>query len=86
MSCVTSENFTVLINGETSPFFHYGRGLRKGCPLSPLLFILIMEGIILLIKKGQAEGKLIGVKVSRIVKILHLFFVDGVLIMKNDSL
>jgi hypothetical protein len=54
MSCVTSANFVVLINGDTSPFFHSGRGPRKGCPLSSLLFILIMEGLNLLLKKGQA--------------------------------
>jgi hypothetical protein len=86
LSCVTSANFVVLVNGETSPFFHSGRGLRQGCPLSPLLFILVMEGLSLQLKKGQVEGKLTGVKVSRIVKILHLFFIDDVLIMTNDSL
>jgi hypothetical protein len=73
LSCVISAKFAVLINGETSPFFQSGRGLRQGCPLSPLLFILVMEGLSLMLKKGQDEGKLSGVKVSRIVKILHLF-------------
>jgi hypothetical protein len=66
MSCVTSANFSVLINDETSPFFHNGRELRQGCSLSPLLFLLIMEGLILQLEKGHVEGKLIGVKVSRI--------------------
>jgi len=56
MSYVTSANFAVLINGETSPFFHSGRGLRQGFPLSPLLFILIMEGLILLLKKYRLKG------------------------------
>jgi hypothetical protein len=65
--------------------FQSGRGLRQGCPLSPLLFILIMEGLSLLLKKGKDEGKLSGVKVSRLVKILHLFFVDDVLIMTKAS-
>ena len=65
--------------------FKSGRGLRQGCLLSPLLFILVMEGLSLLLKKGQEEGKLSRVKVSRLVKILHLFFVDDVLIMKNAS-
>jgi hypothetical protein len=45
-----------------------------------------MEGLNLLLKKGHEEGKLIGFKVSRIVKILHLFFVDDVLIMTRASL
>jgi hypothetical protein len=79
-------NICSLINGETTSFFQSGRGLRQGCPLSPLLFILVMEGLSLLLKKGQVEGKLTGVKVSRLVKILHLFFVDDVLIMTRASL
>jgi hypothetical protein len=57
MSCVSSSTFAVLLNGETTSFFQSGRGLRQGCPLSPLLFILVMEGLSLLLKKGQVEGK-----------------------------
>jgi hypothetical protein len=86
MSGVTTEKFSVLVNVETSPFFHSGRGLRQGCPLSPLLFILVMEGPSLLLKKSQSEGKITGIKVSRIFKILHLLFIDDVLIMTNGSL
>jgi len=37
MSCVTSSSYAVLINGEATKFFRSGRGVRKGCPLSPLL-------------------------------------------------
>jgi hypothetical protein len=80
MSGVTTASFSVLVNGETSPFFHSGRGLRQGFPLSPLLFILAMEGLSLLLKNSQSEGKISGVKVSRVVWILHLLFVDDVLI------
>jgi hypothetical protein len=78
--------FVVLINGEPSDFFHSGRGLRQGCPLSPLLFILIMEGLSLALKRRQEEGLLTGIKVSRCIKILHLLFVDDVLIMTKDSI
>jgi hypothetical protein len=45
MSCISTTTFVVLINGEASPFFHAGRGLRQGCPLSPLLFLLVEEGL-----------------------------------------
>jgi hypothetical protein len=86
MSCVVSSSFVVLINGESSPFFNSERGLRQGCPLSPFLFILVMESISLLLKKGQVEGSLTGVKVSRVIRVLHLIFVDDVLIMTKASL
>jgi hypothetical protein len=50
-----------------------------------MLFILDMEGLSMLLKLGQAEGKITGIKVTRTIKILHLLFVDDVLIMTNDS-
>lgn len=39
MCCVTSTSFLVLITGEPSSLFSTFRGLLKGDPLSPYLFI-----------------------------------------------
>ena len=86
MSCVVSANISIFINSESSYFFFFGRGLWQGFPLSPLLFILAMEALSLLLKSGQYHGKIIGIKVSRMIKILHLLFADDVLIMTNDLL
>jgi hypothetical protein len=86
MSCVVSTSYSVLINGEATDFFKSGRGLRQGFPLSPLLFILVMEGLSLLLKESQREGKLTGIKVSRSIKILHILFVDDVIIMTGATM
>jgi hypothetical protein len=85
MACVTSPTYSVLINGEATDFFRSGRGLCQGYPLSPLLFILTMEGLSLILKKSIREGKVTGIKVSRLQKILHLLFVDDIIIMTKAN-
>jgi hypothetical protein len=85
MSCVDSTSFRYINKWRGNDFFKSGRGLRQGCPLSPLLFILVMEGLSLLLKESQREGKLTGINVSRTIKILHILFVDDVIIMTNAT-
>lgn len=85
MGCVTSITYVLLINGEVTNFFQSSRGFRQECPLSLLLFILVMEGLNLSLKKAQANGALMGIKVSILIKVLHFLFVVDILIMSKAS-
>ena len=38
-------SFTILINGYATYYFRHGRGIRKGFPLAPLLFLIVAEGL-----------------------------------------
>jgi len=86
MCCITNISFSVLINGVASPFFHYERGLKQGCPLSPLLFLLLMEGLNRLLKDMHLRGRLSGIRITDRCTITHLLFVDDVIIFLNGGL
>eukprot|EP00253_Pinus_taeda_P033452 PITA_33452 len=85
MGCISNVSYAVLINGAASPFFRIQRGLRQGCPLSPLLFLLVTEGLSRLIHQARREEKVKGIEVAINLFITHLLFVDDILIFSNGS-
>ena len=86
MGCLTSTNFAVLVNGTPSKFFGASRGIRQGCPLSPILFILVIEGLSLLIKDARENGLIRGIKISSALALTHLLFVDDVILLGTGTL
>jgi hypothetical protein len=85
MACVTNVSMTLLINGSPTSFFKIHRGLRHGFPLSPLLFLLVIECLSRQIKKAVANGSFKGLKVVVDTYISHLLFVDDVLILGDQN-
>jgi len=80
MACVEGINFAILINGYPTSFFSAERGLRQGCSLSPLLFILVMDTISLHLKRVVASGNINPLSISRGNSFTHNLFVDDVLL------
>ena len=56
MACVSSTCFVLLIYIAPSTFFNASRGMWQRCPLSPLLFLLDIEGLSLLIHEAKGKG------------------------------
>ena len=61
MMCVTTVEYSVLINGEAKGKINPTRGLRQGDPISPYLFLLCTEGLSAMLKKEERAGKIKGV-------------------------
>jgi hypothetical protein len=86
MGCVTSGSFAVLINGSESKFFKPTRGLRQGCYLSPLLFLIIAEGLSRAILEAKRVRAITGVNMGRALSLSHLLFVDDALLFSNVTI
>eukprot|EP00253_Pinus_taeda_P035906 PITA_35906 len=81
MALVTSSSFSILVNGSPSKIFTPSRGLRQGDPLSPFLFILMMEGLGRSIKQAKALGKIKGLQLTENgQEMTHQQFVDDTML------
>ena len=82
--CISTVRFSILINGSPCGFFGSSRGLRQGDPLSPLLFVLVMETLGRMLDKAVLEGRMSGFGVGnlegRSMAVSHLLFADDTLI------
>ncbi|GJW51804.1 RNA-directed DNA polymerase, eukaryota [Tanacetum coccineum] len=69
----SSARASVLVNGSPSNEFSFHCGLKQGDPLSPFLFILIMESLHLSFSRAVDEGLFKGVQLQGSISISHLF-------------
>nr|GEU38695.1 putative RNA-directed DNA polymerase, eukaryota, reverse transcriptase zinc-binding domain protein [Tanacetum cinerariifolium] len=81
---LASARTSILINGSPTLEFSLKRGLRQGDPLSPFLFIIVVEGFHMDLKDGLAANMFHGVKVgSSDMHLSHLFYADDVIILSE---
>lgn len=57
MSAITFSSIQILWNGMPTRKFKPVRGIHQGCPLSPYLFVLYMEGLGHSIRANKDNGK-----------------------------
>ncbi|GJT67739.1 RNA-directed DNA polymerase, eukaryota, reverse transcriptase zinc-binding domain protein [Tanacetum coccineum] len=80
-ACLNSSRASILINGSPTSEFSIKRGLRQGDPLSPFLFILVMEGLHNAFEEAVGNGLITGVNIKNsTINVSHLFYADDVII------
>ncbi|GJV16132.1 RNA-directed DNA polymerase, eukaryota, reverse transcriptase zinc-binding domain protein [Tanacetum coccineum] len=75
-TCLKSSRGSILINGSPTEEFQFCKGLKQGDPLSPFLFILIMESLHLSFQRVVDAGLFMGIKLSHSVNLSHMFYAD----------
>ena len=85
MISLTSVSFSVLINGVASSFFRSGRRLRQGCPLAPLLFLVVVEGLSRALLSAKNNGVFRGISFGNNISLTHVLFVDDIVMITDGS-
>ena len=82
--CISTTSFSVFINSSPTGFFPSSRGLRQGDPLSPYLFLIIMEALSCLINRVVEGNYIFGSRIAdgrgEELVISHLLYVDDTLL------
>jgi hypothetical protein len=86
MNCISSTSFSLLINGSATKFFRVERGLHQGCPLSPLLFLMVEECLSRIIHSEATSTKIKGIKINSSFSLTHLLFVDDILLFCEGNI
>lgn len=77
--CYTTASFSLLVEGEATDRFWNGRRLRQGDPLSPTLFILILEKLSQSLHPSEKNGDLDTYVMGGARLVKHLLFANDIL-------
>jgi len=82
--CISTVRFSIIINGSPSGFVSSSRGQRQGDPLSPLLFVFVMEVLSRMlfatVESGRLFGFSMGSRYQEAMIVSHLLFANDTLI------
>jgi hypothetical protein len=75
----------ILLNGVPGDFIVHQRGLRQGDPLSPTLFILVIDILSRLVEKASDEGRLQPLSTRQLRHRISLYADDAVVFLKPEA-
>ncbi|XP_062100338.1 uncharacterized protein LOC133806230 [Humulus lupulus] len=85
MSCIRSTSYSLLINGRVQSSFKGEKGLRQGDPMSPILFVLIMEYMTRCLQLDARSPSFRFHPMCKSLKLINLCFADDVILFCKGS-
>ncbi|KAJ0454927.1 putative RNA-directed DNA polymerase [Helianthus annuus] len=84
---LSSARASVLVNGSPTFEFKCHKGMRQGDPISPFLFVIVMEALSCMVNKACSLGIFKGVSLPNGGPIVsHLFYADDAILMGEWSI
>ena len=65
MECVTTIQYTLLLNGSPTEPFYPSRGIRQGDPISPYLFLLCAHILSIALTQAESQKKIRSIRIGR---------------------
>lgn len=86
-TCLQSSTISILVNGSLTQEFSMGRRVRQGDPISPFLFLIVTEGLNVVIneavRQGHYKGTLVG---NNKVSLSHLQYADDTIFFGEGNM
>ena len=81
-ACISAPWIAPLVNGRPTCFFRASRGLRQGCPLSPMLFVIQAAVLSYQLNRKLQIRALSGIRVvPKVKEVNHAQFADDTLLL-----
>nr|GFA52616.1 RNA-directed DNA polymerase, eukaryota [Tanacetum cinerariifolium] len=80
-SCLQSSRGSVLVNGSPTSEFQFFKGHKQGDPVSPFLFILVIESLHVSFQRVVDAGFFTGIMLDTSISVTHLFYADDFIFM-----
>ncbi|XP_062103512.1 uncharacterized protein LOC133814586 [Humulus lupulus] len=80
MICLRGSSYSLVLNGSIQGRFQGARGLKQGDPISPLLFVIVMDYLTRLLLKASTEKEFRFHPLCKSLKLVNLCFTDDLLL------